>query len=332
MISRIADYCFWLGRYIERVESSARLLAATRGLASDADFAVSQCWKPLVIVAGEEEPFSKLHGGDALGDGELVQEYLTWSQESMVSITRSVKSARHCSRAIRDQLSLDVWEEINELFLWIGDPAARTLYEDNRDEFYRHVRTRTQLILGLMRSTMLHEDPLNFLWAGVMLERVGQTARILDMHHHAMVSESTQDAAHRVIEVALWLSLLRACSGYEAFMKKYHGQVTAQTAVGFLLFDESFPRSLCYCLNAAQGLLKRIWPQERGTHSDHDSVEQASSLLSWLRQKSADPYLEQIHQVLTQVVDRTATVCDRIAVEILRPSLPESVAQSNAQA
>src|SRR5205814_3847835 len=103
--------------------------------------------------------------------------------------------------------------------------------------------------------------PMSFLWLGVMLERVGQTARTLDMHHHTMAREAAHqpggpvlatEAPGQIVEVALWLSLLRACSGYEAFVKKSRGRVTAQSVVSFLLFDTQFPRSLRYCLRSAR--------------------------------------------------------------------------------
>jgi len=223
MISRVADQCFWFGRYLDRTESSARLLQATRALVFDADIPVTQCWAPLVIVSGEQERFTKHHGEAALGNGEIVQQYLTWSAESPVSLRSSARAARDCARAIRDQLSLDVWEEINELFHWLDREDTLALYRDNREEFYRDVRRTTQLTLGLVRSTMLHEEPMSFLWTGVMLERAGQVGRILDMHHHTMQRER----GHDIVQVALWMSLLRACSGAEAFMKAHRGRVTA---------------------------------------------------------------------------------------------------------
>ena len=160
-------------------------------------------------------------------------------------------------------LSLEVWEEVNELYLWSGGAEARQLYRENREQFYRRVRKATQLILGLVRSTMLHDTPMSFLWMGAMLERVGQTARILDMHHHTMTLEPALEPtreAHQIVEVAVWLSLLRACSGYEAFVKRCRGRVTAQAVVSFLVFDSQFPRSLRYCLRSARKILQEIWP------------------------------------------------------------------------
>ena len=159
---------------------------------------------------------------------------MTWNRENMVSLASSVRAARECARAIRDQLSLELWEEVNELYLWLGRESTETMYWENREDFYRHVRRTTQLILGLVRSTMLHGEPMRFLWLGVMLERGGQTARMLDMHHHTMMRE----AAHDIVRMALWMSLLRACSGAEGFMKKHQGRVSAQSMLEFTNADD----------------------------------------------------------------------------------------------
>jgi uncharacterized alpha-E superfamily protein len=327
MISRVADYCFWFGRYVDRAESSARLLQATRSLVFDADIPVTQCWAPLIIVAGEHEPFVKLHGEVALGNGETVQEYLTWSGDSAVSLRRSVRAARECARGIRDQLSLDIWEEVNELYHWLDRDSTRLLYRDNREEFYRNVRRSTQLVLGLVRSTMLHEEPMSFLWAGVMLERSGQIARILDMHHHTMEREG----AHDIVQVALWMSLLRACSGAEAFMKQNRGRVSAQSMLEFLLLSPDFPRSLRYCLRSAYGLLRRVWSGPSDDFELHQSIAQLGELLEWLDLRADNLDLSIIHELLTHVVDQTGGICKQVMQEIQGPPRPKAASQSQSQ-
>ena len=311
MISRVADHCFWFGRYIDRAESSARLMQATASLVFDVDMPVTHCWQPLVIVSGEEAPFVARHGRDALGHGDLVQEYMTWSKESQVSLATSVRAARECARAVRDQLSLELWEEITELYLGSAARAPRRSIREPR-RLLPQRRRITQLILGLVRSTMLHGEPMRFLWVGVMLERAGQTARILDMHHHTMMRES----AHDIVRMALWMSLLRACSGAEGFMKKHQGRVSAQSMVEFVLFEEAFPRSIRYCLKAAGDQLGRIW-----TEPTHTSRARLSSLLAWLEsQQKEGVELSQIHPLLTYVVDESAAICSRIAQEIQGPA------------
>ena len=327
MISRVADHCFWFGRYIERAESTARLLQVTRTLVFDADIPVTQCWKPLVTVSGEHAAFVARHGADAEGNGELVQEYMTWHTENLVSLASSVRAARENARVIRDVLSLEAWEEVNELYLWLRSDEARRQYGEHREEFYRRVRHATQLILGLVRSTMLHDTPMSFLWLGVMLERVGQTARTLDMNHHTMTIES----AHQIVEVALWLSLLRACSGYEAFAKKSQGRASAKAVTSFLVFERQFPRSLRYCLKAAKRILSDIWPEAAAGGIGGRSYARISALVEWVDGREALFSPASLHTVLTRVVDDTALICSHVTEEMLGPPRPARVAQGQNQ-
>lgn len=344
VISRVADYCFWFGRYMERAESTARLLQATRTLVFDADVPVTRCWQPLVIVSGEHAQFVERHGADAEGDGEIVQSYMTWDERNLVSLRSSIRAARDSARNIRDVLSLEVWEEVNELYLWLEAPEAKRLFDDDREQFFRRVRRGTQLVLGVVRSTMLHDTPMAFLWLGVMLERVGQTARILDMHHHTMEQEgAAQDGATRagaaqenvtarsaeraggpevqqIVEVALWLSLLRACSGYESFVKKAQGRVTAPGVVSFLLFDTQFPRSLRYCVRSAHKIIGDVWPPE--SSGAHASLTRLQALSRWLDQEEPSFKPSGIHALLTHVVDETAQISSEVGREILGPPAP----------
>jgi uncharacterized alpha-E superfamily protein len=320
VISRVADHCFWFGRYVERAESTARLLQATRTLVFDADLPVTQCWQPLVIVSGEYPSFCERYGAEAAGDGERVQEHLTWSADSGVSLVTAVRSARQSARTIRDVLSLDTWEAINELYHFLGRDGARELYRDNREELYRSVRRATQLVLGLVRSTMLHDEPMSFLWLGAMIERSGQIARLLDMHHHTIVAEGNALDAHDIVQVALWLSLLRASSGAEAFMKKHRGRVSAQAVASFLLCEPTFPRSLRYCLTSSRKLLESIWPQPA---KEHASVARLGALLDWLDER--EPELDghdDIHSLLTHIIDEAAAICTLVETEIQGPAHP----------
>jgi uncharacterized alpha-E superfamily protein len=318
VISRVADQCLWLGRYLERAESGARLLQATRTLVFDADIPVTECWRPLVIVSGAHPAFLARHDEATAETGEVVQAYMTWDPENMVSLRSCVRAARETAQAIRDVLSLETWEEINALYWWLHGADGPQSFDRDRDQFFRHVRRATQLCLGLVRSTMLHDDAMSFLWLGVMLERVGQTARILDMHHHIL----DRRPAHQIVEVALWLSLLRACSCYEAFMKSSQGRVTARAVLAFLLFSEEFPRSLRYCATSAQQLLRRIWPFE--TTPARASTAVLGELLRWLRDRERHLDEASSHEIFTHIVDRTAEICVAVEQEILGPRPTEA--------
>ena len=241
MISRVADHCFWFGRYVERAESTARMLAASVSLALDAEIPAAQVWRPVLVVSGEEAEFSSRVAEDdddhaAWGDAEIVQRFMVWDEQNGVSLARSVLGARWNARSIREVVSLEAWEAVNELHLWMRSDISHATYNQHRDTFYHHVRRATQLTLGLLRSTMLHDEPLDFIWLGVLLERVNQTARMLDVHHHAFTQLPHR---HEIVETALWLSLLRALSGSEAFLKRAAGRVSSEGVARFLMSEDA---------------------------------------------------------------------------------------------
>ena len=212
MISRVADHCFWLGRYLERAESSSRVLRVTFALSLDGMLPAVQVWGSAVTVSGEDDSFGRRFEASRRTDGELVQEFLTWDTEVPASQLRSGRAARENARSIREVVSLEAWEAINELHVWVHGQSARLEYQTRRDAFYRHVRASTQLVLGTLEHTMLHDNALDFIMLGGLLERVGQTARILDVHHHAL----TQLPANLVREESLWLSLLREPNAFQS--------------------------------------------------------------------------------------------------------------------
>jgi uncharacterized alpha-E superfamily protein len=350
MISRVADHCFWVGRYLDRAESTARLLQVTRALAFDAEMPTQAVWRPVVTVSGQYPDFCERFGDKAAGLGDSVQRYMTWATENSVSIRSSIWGARESARSIREVLSLDIWQATNELYLWFVSEEAQRTYALDRDEIYRQIRRQTQLSLGLVRSTMLHDTPMDILWLGVLLERIGQTARILDMHHYLLEGQDEkeqqkqgqtqtqqqgpkpdaaaaksqaaaakhqdaaaakhQDAAaakHQIVQTALWLSLLRTCSGFEAFMRVHKGRVTGTDAVEFLLFEERFPRSLRYCVRSALGLMRRIWPAELAAIGGAP-LARLAALDDWLGERKLDLQPSSIHDLLTHVVDEVGLV------------------------
>jgi uncharacterized alpha-E superfamily protein len=321
MISRVADHCFWLGRYLERAESTARLLQVTAALALDAELTAEQCWSPLIITAGEEARFPELCGADAVGQGEPVQRYLTFDARVGVSLVRSVGAARENARSIREVISLEAWETLNALHLYLQGQQAQIDYAEERDGFFRRVRREVQLCVGLLQASMLHDHPLHFVALGSSLEQVSQTARILDVHYHAFsVGPGARDGS-QVVAVSLWLSLLRACYGFEAFMKTHRGGVTAAAVAAFLIFEPRFPRSVVYGLQESAALVKLLRPPVTAPGGLHLTAR-LTELTTWLGERQAKGTLEEteVHALLTRVVDEAHALGDLVQLELIQSS------------
>ncbi|NUQ72772.1 MAG: alpha-E domain-containing protein [Polyangiaceae bacterium] len=337
MISRIADHCFWFGRYLERTESTARVLHVTGNLALDADLAPNDLWKPVLTVAGEEARFFQIMGDDASALGEGVQHSMSLHADNPVSILQSASRARENARAIRDVVSLEVWHTVNELYLWLAGktpaPApgsgpesyAEALFKENRYGFYRAVRQHAELAQGLLMSTMLHDTPLDFIVLGIYLERAIQTARTLDMHHYMRMS---LPAPHQVIETALSLSLLRACSGFEPFMKRRQGRVTDEAVAAFLVLEPRFPRSVRFCVRAASDRLEGILSPGSASSPGAMAHLRLRFLEDWLDNPPADALKpDAVHGTLLRIIADTAMVCGLISNDLLGETAPASQSQ-----
>ncbi len=246
---------------------------------------------------------------------------MVWDEQNGVSLARSVIGARWNARSIREVLSLEAWEATNELHLWMASSEAQQLYARERDAFYQHVRRMTQLTLGLLRSTMLHDEPLDFLWLGVLLERVSQTARMLDVHHHAFTSLPQRkgvSGSDQLIEIAVWLTLLRALSGSEAYMKRASGRIASEAVARFLISERAFPRSIAYCVHSAYERLAVIRPAEAHDLPGGQSLERLRVLDAWVAARIKDPLVgASVHELLTHVVDEVHAICGTLGTELL---------------
>lgn len=299
MIARIADHLFWLGRYVERADATARLLNVTRTLGLDADGPEADVWRPIIIATGEEDPYTARHPGDV--DGEEVERYLTWDEASPVSLVRTVRAARENAWAVRSTTSLEVWQAINELHLWLDGPDGRRMFDRSRHEFYRRIQRFAQLLFGLTQSTMLHDQALDLVWLGVLLERAGQVARAIDVHHHALMGQADQ-----AVDAMIWLAVLRVCSGYEPFARRRPGQATGPNVAEFLLLEKDFPRSIRFAVSEAHAALARLCPP--GTPAGQRSVARLLALRAWIDALDLATAQRDLHAILTHVVDETAAL------------------------
>lgn len=368
LISRVADHCFWFGRYLERAEATARSLGSTRDALMGAELEEGLSWLPIIIAAGEEASFNEHFGHQdphAGEDGELVQHYMVWDEHNPSRLAASIAAIRANARSIRDHLSLEVWQQVNELHWWIAhDPtqsagplstqsqtqtqtqtqtaapslaqprapaparvqmqaqasvrgigSARAAWERDRHAFYAHVVESSALTAGLLRTTMLRDRPFDFIILGSMLERASQTARILDVQHHALRLQHS----HVVIDTMLWLALLRACTGYEPFMRRHRGRVTGKAVAAFLIQDPRFPRSIGFALEAALDRLDSIRQQDGdGSPLGGSSRDRLATLVEWLGSRtSVDLAGEAVHETLTHVVDEVHGVAHEIGVDLL---------------
>jgi uncharacterized alpha-E superfamily protein len=327
VISRVADRCFWLTRYLERVDTLARLLEENHAFQLDVSLPRAERWRPVVVVVGVEEAFLEHVGPRSVDDGETVQEYLTWNREQPGSLWSSLAFARENARTIRETISEEVWEAVNDLYLWMGGRSARRLYQRDRAAFYDHLCKQCMLIHGICYSTMLHDDPFVFMKLGRALERANQTARILDVKHHGL--GDSPGPGETPAEAAQWLSILRSCAAVETFFKRSANVLSGPAVARYLIFDRTFPRSVLHNLDRTRGLLARLRAEEP-PGLRRRSWELLERLRGELVQMDIDDVRHVgIHEVLTWIVDSTAELCDAVHDDYLDP--PVAMLQRQAR-
>lgn len=313
MISRVADGCFWLTRYLERVDTLARLLDVHDALHIDVGPPSERRWSPVLAVAGQTEDFCARLGEEARADGEAVQEYLTWDVDHPASLQSALHGARENARTVREIMSLEAWESINDLWLWMRGREARRLYERNRSAFYERMVQSTVLFHGVAHGTMLHDEPFAFMKLGRAVERAGQTARILRGY-----DSDAEDAG----SATRWLAVLRSCCAFDPFFRREASALARPAVLRFLLFDRAFPRSVLYNLDETRTLL---WLLRR---DDPLGLPRRSrAVLERLRGEMLQMDVTDVDRrglpaTLDWIVEATADLCDAIHHDYLDPPTP----------
>jgi uncharacterized alpha-E superfamily protein len=251
MLSRIAESLFWIGRYVERADDTARLLDAflRRVLEDPWTNEDAEC-RSLLAILGVPAPRDVVQH-----TGEIMRK-VAFDDKTPTAIAGAVAAARENARGAREAISSEMWECLN--VTWRTMPERRRAAARlGPNTYLDYVRERTAMFSGLAESTLSHDDGWQFLVLGRSLERADMTARLLS------VQLLTAD------QPVTWVTVLSACGGYEAFLHTYGGMVDRARAVQFLALDRSFPRSVLHSLSSAEQCLASLNPQlARGLVAD----------------------------------------------------------------
>jgi len=276
MLSRVADSLYWLARYIERAENHARILdvnlQVTLDSAANGTAAEGRDWQPILATFEDQKLFNSLY---AVTNADSVCEFVTFAKENPASIWSCVSLARENARTVREYISSEMWERINELYLWLRSAGARDLQESSGIDFYRQIVDYSHQFHGTTDATLTHGEGWNFIQVGKFMERADSASRIVDLKYHILLPSNEPIGGN--VDTVQWQAVLRSCSGLEAFRKSHPGQVTPWDVAEFIILHESFPRSIRFCVNAFDAALHRISGCDRAHFSNE--AERASGRL-----------------------------------------------------
>jgi uncharacterized alpha-E superfamily protein len=244
MLARVAESIYWMSRYVERAENVARFIEVNLNLMLDLPVGAAQQWQPLVATTGDAAEFAKRY--DTASQRNVIQ-FLTFDQDNVNSILSCLRAARENARGVREIISSEMWEQVNEFYLMVqsADAGSRTDPQD----LCASVRLAGHLFTGVTDATMTHNESWNFCRLGRMLERADKTSRILDVKYFLLLPTAA-DVGTTSDDIQ-WAAVLRSASAFEMY-RKAHGRIAPERIVEFLLFEREFPRSIQYCLVRAR--------------------------------------------------------------------------------
>lgn len=280
MLSRVANLIYWIARYLERAENTARIVEVNAQLVLDLQARQAaddpRAWEPLVFVTGSDEKFHELYGEKVTE--RAVIEFMLFDKANPGSVLSCVAFARENARCIRDQLSAELWETLNTFYLRLKDDDFTRYAQLGSADYLAWIKAQTQLFHGVADAMIPRNDGWWFYDLGRHLERADNTTRILDIKYF-MILPGVQ-AVGSALDMVQWASVLRSCSGFEAFRRARRGDLDLVRVVDFLLRDESFPRSVLYAIAEAEQCLVRI-----GDGDGQPAVAKVHALVRGLRQE-----------------------------------------------
>jgi uncharacterized alpha-E superfamily protein len=251
MLSRVAESLYWMARYLERAENTARFINSTTQVLLDLPRGASFGWDVLLKVAGLDALYDEYYGRPNEAD---IMRFLILDERNPSSIVASIQSARENTRTFREVLPMEIWERINGLYLYIRDNAGRAAQgRSQRWEVLNGVIERRQSIIGLLSGSMSHDLAYQFLKLGRNLERADMTTRIVDVN--SAVRLPADAASAETARERLWMSTLNALSAYQMYRQHVGVHVEGPAVVRFLLADPHFPRTLRHCLGEIENCL-----------------------------------------------------------------------------
>jgi uncharacterized alpha-E superfamily protein len=248
MLSRVADSLFWMSRYLERAEHTARViniqlnLMLERGSKSD-DLDWARVLRSLGVELAPEDA----------SRAQAVAQSLLHDASNQYSIVASIELARDNARQVREQISSEMWEQLNRLFHAVRRGGTQEAW-DARD-FLQSIKEGAHLFQGITDSTMTHGEGWQFIQAGRFLERTMSLSTLVGAHFSEFHQAGQTSAERAYLES---IGLLRSCTAFEAYCKAYTADVKPQRIAEFLVLHPSFPHSLRFSAEALEAAIKDI--------------------------------------------------------------------------
>jgi uncharacterized alpha-E superfamily protein len=301
MLSRVANSIYWMHRYIERAENYARFMSVNFNLELDLPPNVNQQWEPLLTATADNYLFIKYYEQPTR---ENVIQFMTFDKRNPNSIVACLSNARENARTVRETISKEMWEHLNQFYLMVRDTSPKQQFGQSQTQsFFTEIRNSIQLFYGIIDATITRNDAWHFGRLGRFLERADKTSRFLDVKYFTLLPEV--ESVGSTLDLMIWSAVLRSVSAYNMHRQQYRS-LTPSSIVEFLILDKMFPRSVSHCVRQAELSLYEI----SGNNIAQGFGNAAERSLSKLRTdieftETADIFKMGLHQYLDNFQTRT---------------------------
>lgn len=326
MLSRTADHLFWMARYIERAENTARMLdvTLTTSLLPQSRQQAERGWRAMLGISELQPSFDAVH---ASMSAPAVLDFMVRDPENPSSIYTCLRAARENARAVRGSLTTDVWETHNSTWLQLQTQLHDGLLERDPKQFFEWVKFRSHLSRGVTIGTMLKDEAFYFARLGTFLERADNTARILDVKFLDVADTPAQSQSQsqrngtdtngspHYLDYYYWAAVLRSVSAFEIYRRVYRDVITPQRVAELLILRRDMPRSLAASVDEVYGNLEQVKNDRSG-----ETARRAGMLRAELQFGRIEDLLAGgTHAFLTSFLGRVNDIGHRISQDFLVP-------------
>ena len=316
MLSRTADHLYWMSRYTERAENTARMLDVNyqTGLLGQSEAAAELGWRGLLSISELLHNYTQTRGAVKARE---VMDFMVRDESNPSSILSCLGAARENARAVRGTLTTEVWETHNQTWLEVKRMASGDRFMRDPAQFFEWVKFRSHLSRGVTVGTMLMDESLHFMRLGTFLERADNTARLVDVKFHGGATDfmDASTAKDQEGDFYHWSAVLRSVSAFEIYRKVYRDVIRPERVAELLILKADMPRSLHASLVEVLNNLERVT-----SDPNSETLRRAGKLRAQLQYGRIDEILATgLHAFLTQFLDRVNDLGVHVSREFLVP-------------
>ncbi|GGW88588.1 alpha-E domain-containing protein [Alteromonas halophila] len=287
MLSRVAHHIYWMARYLERAENTARLIQVNTHLLLDLPKSVTLGWEPIVDMLSFRDTFYEKYD---TADEKSVIRFMVTDTRNPGAIINSLAEARENARIIREIIPSEAWEHINNLHMTAKEDGQSVLTRRHRYDCLNRVIVGNQTITGLLDGTMNRDEGYAFLGLGRHLERADMTTRIIDVRSASLLPEVT--AEQSAFDNIQWMSVLKSLTAYQMYRQEMRLRIQRADILNFLMKKDTFPRSLTYSLAQIKQCTSEL-PNPAPVIDQANTIEKELAAL-----KTAQLKQEKLHEVI----------------------------------